>query len=64
MNRKIVCTSATQALAKMASTTASPARRSPRALRRKKARPSGIAVEASPKLWIKSARSATLNVSV
>ncbi|HEY7691810.1 MAG TPA: hypothetical protein VH816_05660 [Gaiellaceae bacterium] len=36
------------------------AQRSPRALRRKKASPSGIAVSASPKLWIKSARSATL----
>src|SRR5438876_1138715 len=39
MKRRIVWTSATQALTKIASTTASPASRSPRGLRRKNARP-------------------------
>ena len=44
---------------KMARTTASPASFSPRALRSRNAIPSGIAVSASPKLWIRSASSAT-----
>lgn len=48
-------TSATSALTKMARTTVRPASRSPRRLRKKKASPSGIAVRASPKLWIRSA---------
>src|SRR5687767_1366269 len=43
----------------MASTTASPAQRSARALRSRKAMPSGTAVAASPALWIRSASSAT-----
>jgi hypothetical protein len=51
-----------ETLIKIASTTARPARRSPLMLRKKKARPSGIAVRASPKLWIRSASSATLSV--
>jgi hypothetical protein len=44
---------------KMAATTARPASFSPRLLRRKNAMPSGIAVSASPKLWIRSASNAT-----
>jgi hypothetical protein len=44
---------------KIAATTARPASFSPRALRRKNAMPSGTAVSASPKLWIRSASSAT-----
>jgi hypothetical protein len=45
---------------KIAATTASPARRSARADRRKKAIPSGTAVRASPKLWMRSASRAML----
>src|SRR5437879_811142 len=63
MKRRIVSYSATQAEMKIASTTASPASFSPRTLRRKKAIPSGTAVSASPKLWIRSASSATEFVS-
>jgi len=62
MKRSIVWPSATTALMKMAATTASPESFSPGRLRRKKASPSGIAVSASPKLWIRSASSATLRV--
>src|SRR4051794_29203656 len=45
---------------KMAATTARPAQRSPRALRRRNAIPSGMAISASPALWMRSASSATL----
>jgi len=51
---------ATQALTTIASTTARPAQRSARALRKANARPSGIAVAASPALWMTSASNATL----
>ena len=53
-------TPATHALMKIAATTASPARRSARWERSANAIPSGTAVRASPKLWIRSASSATL----
>lgn len=44
------------ALTRMASTTANPAQRSARALRSANAMPRGIAVAASPALWMRSAR--------
>ena len=50
-------TPATQALTKIASTTASPAQRSARSDRSAKAAPTGMVVAASPKLWIRSASS-------
>jgi len=50
---------ATQPETKIANTTARPASFSPRKLRNKNAIPSGSAVNASPKLWIRSASSAT-----
>jgi hypothetical protein len=53
---------AMQADTKMAKTTASPAWRSAWAERRMNAIPSGKAVRASPKLWMRSASSATLPV--
>jgi hypothetical protein len=59
MNRWIGSYRATDAETKIASTTASPARFSPRKERRKKVIPSGIAVRASPKLRIRSARRET-----
>src|SRR5215207_1724860 len=49
-----------QAETKIANTTKRPASRSPRAERSRKAAPSGSAVSASPALWTRSARSATL----
>ena len=52
-------TPATHALMKIARTTNSPAVRSARSERITKAMPSGTAVSASPKLWIRSASSAT-----
>ncbi len=55
----MVSKSATQAETKIASTTASPASFSPAAERSRNAMPSGTAVSASPKLWIRSASSAT-----
>jgi hypothetical protein len=55
-------TAATQALTKMANTTAKPAWRSARLERSTNAVPSGTAVRASPELWIRSASSATLPV--
>ncbi len=50
---------ATTAETKIAATTNSPAPRSARSERSRNAMPSGIAVSASPKLWIRSASSAT-----
>lgn len=46
--------------AKIAATTNNPAIRSARTERKRKATPSGSAVAASPKLWIRSASSAML----
>ena len=57
-------TPATQALTKIASTTASPAQRSARSDRSAKAAPTGMVVAASPKLWIRSASSAMLLVAI
>jgi hypothetical protein len=50
----------TQALTKIAKTTASPAQRSALTDRSRKAIPRGTAVSASPRLWIRSANRATL----
>ena len=55
---------ATQAEAKIAKTTNRPALRSADSERSRKAMPSGIAVAASPKLWIRSASRATLPVAM
>jgi len=59
MSRSIASNPATQAEARIAATTASPAHRSARRLRTMNAIPNGIAVAASPVLWIRSASSAT-----
>ena len=58
-SRSIVSTSATHAEMKIASTTKSPAIFSPRDERNRKATASGMAVSASPMLWMVSASSAT-----
>lgn len=57
--RSIASYPATTALTAMAKTTARPAHRSTRTLRRANAAARGKAVAASPKLWITSASSAT-----
>ena len=49
---------------KIVATTNSPAQRSARAERSRKAAPSGIAVLASPKLWIRSASRAMLPLAM
>ena len=64
ISREIASTPATQAEMKIAATTNRPAQRSARAERSRKAMPSGIAVPASPKLWIRSASRATLPLAM
>src|SRR3954454_11138465 len=59
MSRRTASAPATHALTKMAATTNRPAPRSARSERSRNAMPSGIAVSASPKLWMRSASSAT-----
>ena len=63
MSRRTASTPATQALTKIAATTASPAFLSARSLRIAKATPTGTAVSASPPLWIRSASRAMLLVA-
>ena len=59
MKRRIVSTSATRQRRRSREPRTARRASRPRALRRKNAIPSGTAVSASPKLWIRSARSAT-----
>src|SRR4051795_5183291 len=59
MSRRTASTPATAAEMKMAATTNRPAPRSARSERSQNAMPRGTAVKASPKLWMRSASSAT-----